>query len=171
MNKCICENCKKEFWVRPCRKNIAKYCSYKCYWKKMIPWCKGTKGIVKPHYGCFKKGHKSGMTGKYHSEETKKKIAEGRQGKNHPSWKGGKIKTQAGYIHIWTPNHPFCDKSKYVNKSHLVIEKIIGRYIQSNEVVHHVNFNVSDNRPKNLQLLTKGQHSALHNKLRKKTCR
>jgi len=42
----------------------------------------------------FKKGHKEGMTGKHHSEETKKKISESRKGKgtgNMPWSKGKKL--------------------------------------------------------------------------------
>lgn len=31
-NECV--NCKKSFFVKPYRKDIAKYCSYSCYWGK-----------------------------------------------------------------------------------------------------------------------------------------
>lgn len=43
------------------------------------PWCAGTKGLVKPNKGSFKKGHKT-LVGKKHSEETKLKFSKIRKG-------------------------------------------------------------------------------------------
>lgn len=53
-----------------------------------VAWNKGTKGIIKPNSGSFKKGHiksaKSGMQKGMRPENNKKWV-----GKNHPNWKGG----------------------------------------------------------------------------------
>jgi 5-methylcytosine-specific restriction endonuclease McrA len=43
-----------------------------------VAWNKGKKGCV--NSGSFRKGHKVGMTGKHHSEETRKKIAQSNTG-------------------------------------------------------------------------------------------
>ncbi len=43
--------------------------------KGYTPWCKGTRGLVKPNSGSFRKGHKRGMTGKHHTDEWRRKQA------------------------------------------------------------------------------------------------
>jgi hypothetical protein len=44
-----------------------------------------------------------------------------------------------------------------------VAEKAIGRHLRNNEVVHHLDFDRSNNNTKNLLVLEKGQHAKLHN--------
>lgn len=46
------------------------------------------------------------------------------------------------------------------------MEKHIGRYIQKDEVVHHINHIRNDNRVENLQLMTFKEHAGLHTKER-----
>ena len=43
------------------------------------------------------------------------------------------------------------------------MERSLGRSLQGDEVVHHVNGNVSDDRLENLEVMTNSEHSALHN--------
>ncbi len=72
------------------------------------------------------------------------------KGKNHPAWKGGRIKFNR-YVYIYKPNHPF-NRKNYIAEHRFVMEKNIKRYLKVEEVVHHINGNVSDNRIKNLKL-------------------
>ena len=44
----------------------------------------------------------------------------------------------------------------------LLMEKILGRELNKNEVVHHINGDKQDNRPENLQVMTRAEHTALH---------
>ncbi len=87
-------------------------------------------------------------------------------GKNSVSWKGGRLKVLGGYIRVYMPNHPFCDKQGYILEHRLVMEKLIGRYLKPKEVVHHINKDTSDNRISNLILfLNCAAHTRYHKEL------
>ena len=125
---------------------------------------KGNKPIAP-----FKKRHTVNV-GKKHSLKTKGKISEGQKGFKHSNWKGG-IKRGKGYIYIHQPDHPFAEKNRYVPHSHLVMEKMIGRYVIPPEIVHHKGTkypindirNRSDDRPKNLMLFkNNSEHIKYH---------
>lgn len=45
------------------------------------------------------------------------------------------------------------------------MEDYIGRKLNKDEVVHHINEDKLDNRIENLQLMTRGEHSKLHREL------
>jgi hypothetical protein len=73
------------------------------------------------------------------------------KGENHWNWKGGKALDKR-YKQIWSPNHPFRNGYGCVLEHRLVMEKHIGRYLLPEEVVHHMNKNIRDNRIENLML-------------------
>lgn len=77
--------------------------------------------------------------------------------KNLPSnlqghWKGGRIIEKEKYVLIKNNIHPYCNNKGYVREHRLVMEKLIGRYLKPEEVVHHINGDPADNRIDNLQL-------------------
>ena len=82
---------------------------------------------------------------------------------DNPNWKGGRRITSSGYVLILTPGHPYADRKGYVVEHRLVMEQHIDRYLTDNEEVHHKNHDRTDNRIANLKLMTKGQHTRLHN--------
>lgn len=48
-----------------------------------------------------------------------------------------------------------------------VAEKMLGRPLARNEIVHHKNHKPRDNHPKNLEVMTQSEHARLHAKERK----
>ncbi len=99
--------------------------------KSQIAWNKGMKGLT--NKGSFKEGHNQS------------------KGMKHPSWKGGRAKSR-GYILIHKLNHPHKTTGDYVYEHRLVMEKLLKRYLLPEEVVHHTNGIVDDNRLENLIL-------------------
>lgn len=85
-----------------------------------------------------------------------------RIGKLHPAWKGGKYKSSDGYVMVYSPQHPYKDSDGYVREHRLAMEKKLNRYLNSEEIVHHINEDKEDNQEKNLQLTNKSEHSTLH---------
>lgn len=77
-------------------------------------------------------------------------------GEGSRTWKGGR-QVARGYIKLYSPDHPHNIK-KYVMEHRLVMEKHLGRYLESSEIVHHKNGIKNDNRIENLQLLSKQTH-------------
>ncbi len=75
---------------------------------------------------------------------------------------GHERQQENGYIVVYCPEHPRANKAGYVPKHTLVMERVLGRYLESHEVVHHINRIRDDNRPENLQLMDREEHSRMH---------
>ena len=117
---------------------------------------KRLKDAVTRNGGHWSKGRKAGD-----DEKSLKSIAV--RGENNPRWKGGRRITQSGYVEVYSPDHPHADKNrKTVYEHRLVMEQHIGRYLSSDEIVHHINGDKSDNRIDNLQLTNSSDHSREH---------
>ena len=66
------------------------------------------------------------------------------------------------------PQHPNCNNHGYVYEHRLNMEKHIGRYLEKDEVVHHIDFNKQNNDISNLIIMTPQEHIILHTPRKKR---
>jgi HNH endonuclease len=66
-----------------------------------------------------------------------------------------------GYVMVWEPEHPNKSFHGWQYEHRLVVEGAIGRYLNSDEHVHHINGIKHDNRVENLQMMDGIAHTIL----------
>jgi len=79
-------------------------------------------------------------------------------------WTYDKILTSFNYNHVVIPEHPKATKNGYIAEHRVVMENYLGRILEDDEVVHHCNKNIKDNRIENLELMLDSEHRRLHAK-------
>jgi len=67
----------------------------------------------------------------------------------------------AGYLMVWAPEHPKASRGR-IFEHILVAEQKIGRYLQSGEQVHHIDFDKQNNEPENLLIVSASEHQKYH---------
>ena len=67
-------------------------------------------------------------------------------------WAGGLVVDKAGYLLAKSPDHPKRTRTGYVRLHRLVVERSLGRFLETSEVVDHLDGDTSDNRIQNLVL-------------------
>ncbi len=165
------------------RKNICKvctneyfgygiyYCSAKCRLSdKELRSCMTLNRIGKPHPISeeTKKKIKKGVN-KYYathtvSEKTRKKLSDKLKGRFNPRWAGGEIK-MGDYWYIWNPYHPRANIRHYVKRAIVIAEKQLGRFINQEEIIHHINCKKDDDGIENLYLFeNESKHRSFHAK-------
>lgn len=145
---CTCPICGKKFHIKPSQK--AKYKTHCCSYERLT--------IQRRNYMLGENNHQFGL-----------------KGQDNPTWKTDVKITHYGYRKIRVLDHPFRDCNDFVLEHRLVAEQYLlteensieidgKRYLKPEYDVHHIDENRLNNAPSNLQILTKQQHRALHNK-------
>jgi hypothetical protein len=98
--------------------------------------------------------------GRKTSQETRLKLSISGKGKKH-SWCSRRVKS-GGYISLFLPDHPMARKNGYVSEHRYEMSKKLGRLLEKDEIVHHINGIKDDNRPDNLALGTRISHQEFH---------
>lgn len=136
----ICE-CGTSYTTYPSRIKIGrgKYCSKQCSDKHTL----------------FEKGKST------HPETQFKK------GQTPHNFKGKRYtkarKNGRTYRLIYAPEHPNATKSGYVREHRLVMEKELGRLLENDEVVDHIDrFDTLNNSPSNLRVMKKVEHDRMN---------
>ena len=112
-----------------------------------------TDGLCNPHYQRQKKKG---------DVEANIPIGE-KHGKRNGRWRGGQATMPDGRVLIYSPDHPNPGVAGlYVLRYRLVMEKVLGRFLRRDEAVHHLNGDVTDDRPCNLLVTSRGRHAQLH---------
>jgi len=102
------------------------------------------------------KGQASPLRGRLMPEETKQKISEAMTGPKHSAFKGQRI-SSGGYILVYQVGRG------YIKRADLVMEQKIGRRLHPDEISHHKNEVITDDRPENLELYANtAEHSRYH---------
>ena len=77
-------------------------------------------------------------------------------------------KNKKGYVLIYNPKHHRADSNGRVFEHIVVWENYYKKEIPDGYVIHHINGIKDDNRIENLKLMRSGEHTAFHNKTRRK---
>lgn len=137
---------RKPYWLKKARHHT--YCSKECHYKD------------KKRYMSGEGNHQYGLKGKLNA-----------------SWKTDVKISNYGYRMIRLLNHPMAEKDGFVFEHRLVAEQYLlndensveingKRYLNPEYHVHHINENRLDNRPENLQVMTRSEHISFHEKLK-----
>lgn len=79
-----------------------------------------------------------------------------------PSYRGGHTRVNhRGYVFEHAPDHPGCNKDGMVLQHRLVLEDKLGRYLSGTEVGYHIDGNLLNNDPRNLDVHDRRNHMVL----------
>lgn len=77
-------------------------------------------------------------------------------------WKIEKIVSKGDYDYAVVKKHPNAMRYGYVLHHRIIMENHLGRFLNPNEVVHHINGNKKDNRIENLEVHDSREHTRSH---------
>lgn len=115
------------------------------------------RGWVKGEHRRFLRGHESRVR-----VGVLVKAREHLIGSRTARWNGGRKTVKGRVTHQVGVGHPMADKDGYVLEYRLLMAGVVGRYLRTDEHVHHINNDHTDNSVGNLIVVTPSQHSRIH---------
>lgn len=79
-------------------------------------------------------------------------------GERAAHWKGG-VKRDRGRVLVYAPDNPMADSRGYVYRYRLVAAEKIGRPLNPDEIVHHLDGDETNDDPANLLVMTQSIHA------------
>lgn len=73
-----------------------------------------------------------------------------------------KLDKGVGYMYCYNPTHPLANKSGKVYEHRYVMSNHLGRWLTTDEVVHHKDGDRTNNQIENLELTNNRDHAILH---------
>jgi hypothetical protein len=116
----------------------------------------------KSEMGIYKKAYKMGLRKTPEIQFLNRSLS--RKGSKGSKWNGGKRVTRKGYRQLLMPGHHRADVSGYVMEHIVVWEDFNNMQVPTGYIVHHINGIKDDNRPENLALMKRGEHTVFHHK-------
>jgi hypothetical protein len=104
-------------------------------------------------------------TGIIKTPEWRAKIGAAHKGEKGSNWQGGKTAKRKAMSFKWFkyPGHPHANGTGFIRMHRHVMEIHLGRFLESHEVVHHINGDPTDDRIENLMLFnSQREHSKFH---------
>ena len=77
-------------------------------------------------------------------------------------WNIKKVISKGDYDYALVPEHPNATKNGYVLLHRVIMENHLGRLLNTNEIVHHIDKNKKNNDISNLQLMDRKEHCYHH---------
>ena len=169
----------------------SKFCSYHCYeewmkWNKMPNcYCSFCKEAMYMKPSRIKRAKNEVTCSKECSNQLKSIYMSGEgnhqyglKGEKNASFKGAVIEHHS-YLYEYAPDHPYSNIAGRVRQHRLIVEKEFERFdsiffenindkkiLKAEYDIHHIDENKQNNNIDNLQILTRGQHTSLHNKMK-----
>lgn len=170
MIEIACWVCSKVFLVYPSAIGRKKYCSKNC---QDIAYscpvdCLCSKHATKVTLTCQTCGKTFRVSPsvshrKYCSQKCYPRPGShyDRTGYKNPNWRGGQIVEETGRVLVYAPDHPNANGC-YVYRYRIVAAEKLGRPLSDDEIVHHIDGNVSNDVPENLEVMTQSEHFSTH---------